>query len=234
MSMAMKSRRAFTLIELLLTIGAIGLLAALLLPMVGRAREQGKQIYCLNNLRQLSMATILYSRDNRGFFPQEPTFNNYHYNDWIYWGGGRDISRSAIARYLAQPVTDATFRCPSDEIDYRAYKTNNYLYSYSMVDLMNQFNTYSIRNPVDKVFMYEEDERTIDDGHSSPEVNQYIDLLAIRHDPSAHSVEQEASNPLLGLSLNGSCRGNAAFCDGHAEYITRLLLHTPATYDPNY
>ena len=59
----MSSRRAFTLIELMVV------LAALLLPALGRAKESGKRAACSSNLRQLSIALSLYTTDNEGVFP---------------------------------------------------------------------------------------------------------------------------------------------------------------------
>ena len=61
---------AFTLVELLVVIGVIALLVALLLPALGRSREQAKQVACLSNLRQLGVAIELYCQDNNGWFPR--------------------------------------------------------------------------------------------------------------------------------------------------------------------
>jgi prepilin-type N-terminal cleavage/methylation domain-containing protein/prepilin-type processing-associated H-X9-DG protein len=57
-------KRAFTLIELLVVIAVIAVLMAILMPALNRAREQGKRISCLSNVKQLTMAWILYADAN--------------------------------------------------------------------------------------------------------------------------------------------------------------------------
>jgi prepilin-type N-terminal cleavage/methylation domain-containing protein len=63
------ARGAFTLIELLVVIAIIAILAAMLLPVLGRAKEAGRRISCLNNLSQLSVAAQIYLGDNQGTYP---------------------------------------------------------------------------------------------------------------------------------------------------------------------
>src|SRR5580698_1799167 len=59
----------FTLIELLVVIGIIGILAAMLLPVLARSKERARAIICLNNTRQLTLAWQLYADDHANLLP---------------------------------------------------------------------------------------------------------------------------------------------------------------------
>jgi prepilin-type N-terminal cleavage/methylation domain-containing protein len=71
----MKRWSAFTLIELLFVIAILALLASLLLPALGRAKNLAKAQECLNNLRQWNLATLLYAADNDDWLPRDGTPN---------------------------------------------------------------------------------------------------------------------------------------------------------------
>jgi prepilin-type N-terminal cleavage/methylation domain-containing protein/prepilin-type processing-associated H-X9-DG protein len=66
---AARRRRAFTLLELLVVVAVIGVLAGLLLPALGRAREAGRATACLSNLRQVGIALQLYVQDFQNRLP---------------------------------------------------------------------------------------------------------------------------------------------------------------------
>jgi prepilin-type N-terminal cleavage/methylation domain-containing protein len=65
----MRTKRAFTLVELLVVIGIIAVLIGILLPALSRAQRNARMTACLSNQRQLVLALMMYCQDNKGTFP---------------------------------------------------------------------------------------------------------------------------------------------------------------------
>jgi prepilin-type N-terminal cleavage/methylation domain-containing protein/prepilin-type processing-associated H-X9-DG protein len=112
----MESQDGFTLIELLVVIAIIAILMAILMPALQRAREQGKRMVCLSNLKQLSLAWIMYADDNDG----KICAANIGHSDYG-WVAAMDVSESieaqigAMMRGMLYPYCNnlQLYKCPT-------------------------------------------------------------------------------------------------------------------------
>jgi len=118
----MKSRQAFTLIELLVVIAIIGILAALLLPVLARSKQQAQGTQCLGNSKQLLLAWTVYAADFKEVLPYNISGTNAPAGGWVDGIMSNaydypDNTNSALmmsGQLGAYTKNPAIYQCPAD------------------------------------------------------------------------------------------------------------------------
>jgi prepilin-type N-terminal cleavage/methylation domain-containing protein/prepilin-type processing-associated H-X9-DG protein len=95
--------KAFTLIELLVVIAIIAILAAMILPVLARAKEKARRTQCRNDLKQVMLSFFMYGHDNRDYMPKLPTDQG----NWVW-----DIDWNVGNALVQQGAQWRVFYCP--------------------------------------------------------------------------------------------------------------------------
>lgn len=218
-----KHRAAFTLIELLTVIAIIGILAAILMPVVGHLRHKAKVADSTSRLRSLGVATNLYAADHQGAWPRSSHAYTRQEPQWPLALSGylwsRPITRASDPELAAYRET--VLRDPLDPVEQADGRHDN-RYSYG-------FNVYlQLDGALDD---YEGEPARWHKTYNVPAPANTVLFATNRLETSDHFMAHEwasTADAEHDLDARDDERAGFVFCDGHAEWLTPAETFNPA------
>jgi len=232
---SLQRRRAFTLVELLVVIGIIALLISIIMPALNRVRDQAIRVKCMNNLRNIMSAVIMYSSENKGIMP----YCNWGgmpagHVGWLYKDpiipDERHAETGIVYHYLKERQI---FKCPV-HTEIRTRGPSEYLTSYLMNGAVQDYGEYPptmrlgnriAKFKVQHVILWESGETNLmnngppfNDGSSYPG-----EWLTERHGTGWRVV---------GGAAKGTGGASIACTDGHVEWMSHKEYEKEERRDP--
>src|SRR5690606_10356139 len=155
--MIIKVKKAFTLIELLVVIAIISILAAILFPVFGRARENARRASCMSNVKQIGLAMRQYTQD----YDVKYSYMSSYHSSHVRYTTPHTGRLSIFAQIYTYTKSYQILRCPSatDQTggqapNYTTHDAGSYLVNYLIFNSVG-VSMAAVQQPASRVMIHE-------------------------------------------------------------------------------